>query len=65
VPVGTELSSAVTNTVPLAAHDQCRHRDLFWIDHRKTHASFQQKNYALVYHVLWGFFTQRAPIYRG
>ncbi|MGN6748821.1 MAG: alpha/beta hydrolase [Xanthobacteraceae bacterium] len=30
-----------------------------------SHASFQQKNYALVYHILWGFFTQPAPLYRG
>src|ERR1700683_3131380 len=30
-----------------------------------SHASFQQKNYALVYHILRSFFTQPAPIYRG
>jgi pimeloyl-ACP methyl ester carboxylesterase len=30
-----------------------------------SHASFQQKNYALVYHILLSFFTQPAPIYRG
>jgi pimeloyl-ACP methyl ester carboxylesterase len=30
-----------------------------------SHASFQQKNYALVYHILWSFFTQPQPIYRG
>jgi len=30
-----------------------------------SHASFQQKNYALVYHILWSFFTQPAPIYSG
>src|SRR5262249_11387537 len=30
-----------------------------------SHASFQQNNYALVYHILWSFFTQPAPIYRG
>lgn len=30
-----------------------------------SHASFQQKNYLLVYHILHGFFTQPAPIYRG
>jgi pimeloyl-ACP methyl ester carboxylesterase len=30
-----------------------------------SHASFQQKNYALVYHILWSFFTQPGPIYRG
>ncbi len=30
-----------------------------------SHASFQQKNYLLVYHILLSFFTQPAPIYRG
>jgi pimeloyl-ACP methyl ester carboxylesterase len=30
-----------------------------------SHASFQQKNFALVYHILWSFFTQPAPLYRG
>jgi pimeloyl-ACP methyl ester carboxylesterase len=30
-----------------------------------SHASFQQKNYASVYHILWSFFAQPAPIYRG
>jgi pimeloyl-ACP methyl ester carboxylesterase len=30
-----------------------------------SHASFQQKNYALVYHILLGFFAQPAPVYRG
>lgn len=30
-----------------------------------SHASFQQKNYALVYHILWSFFTQPQPVYRG
>ncbi len=30
-----------------------------------SHASFQQKNYALVYHILWSFFAQPTPIYRG
>src|SRR5580698_7006389 len=30
-----------------------------------SHASFQQKNFALVYHILWNFFTQPAPLYRG
>ncbi|HKJ52990.1 MAG TPA: alpha/beta hydrolase [Gammaproteobacteria bacterium] len=30
-----------------------------------SHASFQQKNYLLVYHLLHGFFTQPEPIYRG
>jgi pimeloyl-ACP methyl ester carboxylesterase len=30
-----------------------------------AHATFQQKNYALAYHLLLGFFSQPAPIYRG
>ena len=30
-----------------------------------SHASFQQKNYLLVYHILLSFFSQPAPIYRG
>ena len=30
-----------------------------------SHASFQQKNYALVFHILASFFAQPAPIYRG
>ena len=30
-----------------------------------SHASFQQKNYMLVYHILLSFFTQPAPLYRG
>jgi pimeloyl-ACP methyl ester carboxylesterase len=30
-----------------------------------AHASFQQKNYLLVYHILLSFFTQPAPVYRG
>ena len=30
-----------------------------------AHASFQQKNYALVYHLLLGFFSQPDPVYRG
>jgi len=30
-----------------------------------SHASFQQKNYMLVYHILASFFTQPAPVYRG
>jgi len=30
-----------------------------------SHASFQQKNYMLVYHILHGFFTQPEPVYRG
>jgi len=30
-----------------------------------AHASFQQKNYQLVYHILWSFFAQPEPVYRG
>jgi pimeloyl-ACP methyl ester carboxylesterase len=30
-----------------------------------SHASFHQKNYMLVYHILLSFFTQPAPVYRG
>jgi pimeloyl-ACP methyl ester carboxylesterase len=30
-----------------------------------SHASFQQKNYRLVYHILESFFTQPEPAYRG
>jgi pimeloyl-ACP methyl ester carboxylesterase len=30
-----------------------------------SHASFQQKNYKLVYHILHGFFGQPNPVYRG
>ena len=30
-----------------------------------AHASFQQKNYAIVYHILLGFFSQPEPVYRG
>jgi pimeloyl-ACP methyl ester carboxylesterase len=30
-----------------------------------SHASFQQKNYMLVYHILLSFFSQPAPVYRG
>ena len=30
-----------------------------------SHASFQQKNYHLVYHLLESFFTQPEPVYRG
>ena len=30
-----------------------------------SHASFQQKNYLIVYHILASFFTQPEPIYRG
>jgi pimeloyl-ACP methyl ester carboxylesterase len=30
-----------------------------------SHASFQQKNYLTVYHLLHGFFAQPAPVYRG
>ncbi len=30
-----------------------------------SHASFQQKNYLTVYHLLHAFFTQPQPVYRG
>lgn len=30
-----------------------------------SHASFQQKNYLAVYHILHAFLTQPAPVYRG
>jgi pimeloyl-ACP methyl ester carboxylesterase len=30
-----------------------------------SHASFQQKNYQLVYHILLSFFSQPAPVFRG
>lgn len=30
-----------------------------------SHASFQQKNYRTVYHILHAFFTQPAPVYTG
>jgi pimeloyl-ACP methyl ester carboxylesterase len=30
-----------------------------------SHASFQQKNYRLVYHILHSFFTQPEPLYRA
>jgi pimeloyl-ACP methyl ester carboxylesterase len=30
-----------------------------------SHASFQQKNYFMVYHILWSFFSQPEPVYRG
>jgi alpha-beta hydrolase superfamily lysophospholipase len=30
-----------------------------------SHASFQQKNYKLVYHILHAFFTQPEPEYAG
>jgi len=30
-----------------------------------SHASFQQKNYRLVYHILHSFFSQPEPVYRG
>jgi pimeloyl-ACP methyl ester carboxylesterase len=30
-----------------------------------SHASFQQKNYQLAYHILLSFFSQPAPVYRG
>jgi pimeloyl-ACP methyl ester carboxylesterase len=30
-----------------------------------SHASFQQKNYLMVYHILHAFFTQPEPVYRS
>ena len=30
-----------------------------------SHASFQQKNYMMVYHILSSFFTQPEPVYKG
>ena len=30
-----------------------------------SHASFQQKNYMMVYHILASFYAQPAPVYRG
>jgi pimeloyl-ACP methyl ester carboxylesterase len=30
-----------------------------------SHASFQQKNYRMVYHILHGFLTQEDPVYVG
>ena len=30
-----------------------------------SHASFQQKNYMLVYHILESYFASPAPEYRG
>jgi pimeloyl-ACP methyl ester carboxylesterase len=30
-----------------------------------AHASFQQKNYAIAYHILHGFFAQPEPVYKG
>jgi hypothetical protein len=30
-----------------------------------SHASFQQKNYLVVYHILHAFFSQPEPAYRG
>jgi len=30
-----------------------------------SHASFQQKNYLMVYHILHSFFSQPEPVYRG
>ena len=30
-----------------------------------AHASFQQKNFRIPYHILHSFFSQPAPVYRG
>ena len=37
----------------------------FTVLHGISHASFQQKNYRMVYHILHAFFTQPEPVYRG
>ena len=30
-----------------------------------AHASFQQRNFRIAYHLLHGFFSQPAPLHRG
>jgi hypothetical protein len=30
-----------------------------------SHASFQQKNYLMAYHILHSYYTMPEPIYRG
>ena len=30
-----------------------------------SHASFQQKNYMMVYHILANWFAQPEPVYKG
>ena len=37
----------------------------FSVMHGISHASFQQKNYRMVYHILHAYFTQPAPAYTG
>ena len=37
----------------------------FNVMHGISHASFQQKNYRMVYHILHAYFTQPAPAYTG
>jgi pimeloyl-ACP methyl ester carboxylesterase len=37
----------------------------FSVMHGISHASFQQKNYMMVYHILHAFFSQPEPVYRG
>jgi pimeloyl-ACP methyl ester carboxylesterase len=37
----------------------------FSVLHGISHASFQQKNYLMVYHILHAYFTQPAPAYTG
>jgi len=37
----------------------------FSVLHGISHASFQQKNYLIVYHILHAYFTQPAPAYTG
>jgi hypothetical protein len=31
----------------------------------RSHASVQQKNYMMVYHILGSWFSQPEPVYRG
>ena len=45
---------------PLASHVE-----LSWQVPGIAHASFQQKNYLLAYHILHEFFAQPEPVYRG
>jgi len=37
----------------------------FTVMHGISHASFQQKNYMMCYHILHAFFSQPEPVYRG
>ena len=50
----------------LAFYEKLPHPDKqFSVMEGISHASFQQKNYLLVYHLLHGFFTQPEPVFRG